>query len=179
MTPDGRALAGLLRAVGAPPGPYACRAALLAAGGLGLAAPGQARSPGWYPIIKKAWTATFDIYAAGLSAVLLALFYLVVDVWRMRQDLLLPGHRPRELDHHLHGDADGSTSGRRANLELPRLAPPGRRRRPAGPHRRDDRGRGTGPSTSSIRRTSSCAGPSRAGRSGYSAGPEIPGSTRG
>ena len=40
---------------------------------------------GWYPIIKKAWTATFDIYAAGLSFILLALFYLVVDVWGLRK----------------------------------------------------------------------------------------------
>jgi predicted acyltransferase len=39
----------------------------------------------WYPVIKKAWTASFDIYAAGWSFLLLALFYLVVDVWRLRK----------------------------------------------------------------------------------------------
>jgi predicted acyltransferase len=39
---------------------------------------------GVYPIIKKAWTATFDIYAAGWSFLLLALFYLVIDVARLR-----------------------------------------------------------------------------------------------
>jgi predicted acyltransferase len=39
----------------------------------------------WYPIIKKAWTSTFDIYAAGWSFLLLALFYLVVDVWKVRK----------------------------------------------------------------------------------------------
>jgi len=39
----------------------------------------------WYPIIKKAWTSTFDITAAGLSFLLLALFYLVVDVWKVRK----------------------------------------------------------------------------------------------
>ncbi len=35
---------------------------------------------GVYPIIKKAWTSSFDIYAGGWSLLLLALFYLVVDV---------------------------------------------------------------------------------------------------
>jgi predicted acyltransferase len=35
--------------------------------------------------IKKAWTATFDMSAAGLSFLLLALFYLVVDVWKVRK----------------------------------------------------------------------------------------------
>ncbi len=39
----------------------------------------------WYPVIKKAWTASFDIYAAGWSFLLLALFYLVVDLWRLRK----------------------------------------------------------------------------------------------
>ena len=39
---------------------------------------------GVYPIIKKAWTATFDIYAAGWSFLLLAVFYLVIDVARLR-----------------------------------------------------------------------------------------------
>ena len=32
-----------------------------------------------------AWTASFDIYAAGWSFLLLAVFYLVVDVWRLRK----------------------------------------------------------------------------------------------
>jgi len=39
----------------------------------------------WYPIVKKAWTATFDICAAGVSLLLLSLFYLVVDVWKFRK----------------------------------------------------------------------------------------------
>ena len=60
------------------------KALALAAGGVGLAALGYVLA-GWYPIIKKAWTATFDIYAAGLSAILLALFYLVIDVWGLRK----------------------------------------------------------------------------------------------
>jgi predicted acyltransferase len=55
------------------------KAVVLAAAGLGLTTLGYVLG-GWYPIIKKAWTATFDIYAAGLSLILLALFYLVIDV---------------------------------------------------------------------------------------------------
>lgn len=38
----------------------------------------------WYPIIKAAWTTTFNLLAGGLSLVLLALFYLVIDVWKFR-----------------------------------------------------------------------------------------------
>ena len=56
----------------------------LAAAGAGLVAAGRILGI-WYPIIKKAWTATFDIYAAGWSFLLLALFYLIVDVWRVRK----------------------------------------------------------------------------------------------
>jgi predicted acyltransferase len=36
----------------------------------------------WYPVIKAAWTSTFDILTAGISLGLLALFYLLVDVWK-------------------------------------------------------------------------------------------------
>lgn len=39
----------------------------------------------WYPIIKKAWTTTFDIYSAGWSFLLLALFYVLVDLWGVRK----------------------------------------------------------------------------------------------
>ncbi|MCK7489553.1 MAG: hypothetical protein MZU79_04420 [Anaerotruncus sp.] len=55
------------------------KAVFLAAAGLGLTTLGYVLG-GWYPLIKKAWTATFDIYAAGWSLILLAFFYLVVDV---------------------------------------------------------------------------------------------------
>jgi len=75
-------LAGLVLKSGKLP---AYRKALVLAGsGVGLATLGYVFG-GWYPIIKKAWTATFDIYAAGLSFLLLALFYLVVDVWGFRK----------------------------------------------------------------------------------------------
>jgi predicted acyltransferase len=57
---------------------------ILALGGMGLTTTGFVLGQ-WYPIIKKAWTATFDVYAAGLSLVLLALFYLVIDVWKLQK----------------------------------------------------------------------------------------------
>ena len=80
------------------------KAGILALAGIGLAGAGFGLGR-WYPIIKKAWTATFDMYAAGLSFLLLALFYLVVDVWKLRKwNVRSPRHRP-ELDHHLPGQA--------------------------------------------------------------------------
>jgi predicted acyltransferase len=60
------------------------KALSLAGTGAGLVVLGFALNT-WYPVIKKAWTASFDIYAAGWSFLLLALFYLVVDVWRLRK----------------------------------------------------------------------------------------------
>mgnify|MGYP001148337404 CR=1 FL=1 len=59
------------------------KAIFLAAAGLGLTVLGYVLG-GWYPIVKKAWTATFDIYAAGLSLILLALFYLVNTSYSLR-----------------------------------------------------------------------------------------------
>jgi predicted acyltransferase len=38
-----------------------------------------------FPIIKKLWTSSFVLVAGGYSAMLLALFYLVVDVWQWRR----------------------------------------------------------------------------------------------
>jgi predicted acyltransferase len=40
---------------------------------------------GWYPIIKNAWTSTFDLLTGGISLMLLALFYMIVDVWQFRR----------------------------------------------------------------------------------------------
>lgn len=39
----------------------------------------------WYPIIKSAWTTTFNLLAGGISLLLLALFYLVIDVWKFQR----------------------------------------------------------------------------------------------
>jgi predicted acyltransferase len=60
------------------------KALTLAAAGAGLVVAGRVLGI-WYPIIKKAWTSTFDIYSAGWSFLLLALFYLVIDVWGIRK----------------------------------------------------------------------------------------------
>jgi predicted acyltransferase len=39
----------------------------------------------WFPIIKLAWTSTFVLVGGGLSAMLMGLFYLVVDVLGFRR----------------------------------------------------------------------------------------------
>ena len=36
-----------------------------------------------FPIIKKLWTSSFVLYAGGWSYLLLALFYLMIDVWKI------------------------------------------------------------------------------------------------
>jgi predicted acyltransferase len=41
--------------------------------------------PVWCPIIKNRWTSSYALYAGGWSYLLLALFYLVLDVWRWRR----------------------------------------------------------------------------------------------
>lgn len=38
-----------------------------------------------YPVIKNAWTTTFNLEAGGISFLLLAFFYLVIDVWKIRK----------------------------------------------------------------------------------------------
>jgi predicted acyltransferase len=45
---------------------------------------------GWFwsyqfPIIKNRWTSTFALWAGGWSYLLLALFYLVIDVWKLQR----------------------------------------------------------------------------------------------
>lgn len=42
-----------------------------------------------FPINKNLWTSSFVHHCAGLSLLLLALFYLVIDVWRLRGWTLL------------------------------------------------------------------------------------------
>ena len=39
----------------------------------------------WYPIIKKVWTSTFNLQTGGISMLLLAGFYLVIDVWKIEK----------------------------------------------------------------------------------------------
>lgn len=57
---------------------------ILAVTGLGLLLIGLILK-NWYPVIKKAWTTTFNLYAGGISFMLLALFYLIADVWKYRK----------------------------------------------------------------------------------------------
>jgi predicted acyltransferase len=37
-----------------------------------------------FPVIKKIWTSSYVLVAGGYSALLLAMFYLVVDIWKFR-----------------------------------------------------------------------------------------------
>jgi len=48
-----------------------------------------AAAAGWawnlqFPVVKKIWTSSYVLVAGGYSAMLLGLFYLVVDVWQKR-----------------------------------------------------------------------------------------------
>jgi predicted acyltransferase len=38
-----------------------------------------------FPIIKKLWTSSFVIYTIGWSLLLTALFYLIVDIWKIKK----------------------------------------------------------------------------------------------
>jgi len=38
-----------------------------------------------FPIIKNLWTSSFVLYAGGWSLILLAVFYLIIDVWGLRK----------------------------------------------------------------------------------------------
>jgi predicted acyltransferase len=38
-----------------------------------------------FPIIKKIWTSSYVLVAAGYSTLLLALFYQVIEIWRFKK----------------------------------------------------------------------------------------------
>ncbi|HSN48438.1 MAG TPA: DUF5009 domain-containing protein [Flavobacterium sp.] len=38
-----------------------------------------------FPIIKKIWTSSFVVFAAGWSMILLSIFYLIIDVWKLKK----------------------------------------------------------------------------------------------
>ncbi len=62
------------------PGKASAKKALyIALAGVGAIAIAQLLSP-YYPIIKKMWTVTYVLKAGGVSALMLALFYYVIDV---------------------------------------------------------------------------------------------------
>ncbi len=64
------------------------KAASLAASGIGAAVLGLILSPA-IPLIKRIWTASFALYSAGFALLVLAGFYLALDVWRMRRGTAL------------------------------------------------------------------------------------------
>jgi predicted acyltransferase len=39
----------------------------------------------WYPIIKSCWTTTFNMVAGGISFLLIALFFMIIDHWKFRK----------------------------------------------------------------------------------------------
>lgn len=39
----------------------------------------------WFPIIHHLWTSSLVLFAGGLSCLLLALFYLIIDIWGFRK----------------------------------------------------------------------------------------------
>jgi predicted acyltransferase len=39
----------------------------------------------WFPINKRLWTSSYVLVAGGYSALLLALFYQVIDVWKLKR----------------------------------------------------------------------------------------------
>jgi predicted acyltransferase len=53
---------------------------ILVALGVGLIVLALCFSP-FYPIIKKCWTTTYNMISGGISFLLVALFYLIIDVW--------------------------------------------------------------------------------------------------
>lgn len=60
------------------------KTAILAGAGVCLLLLGVSISP-FYPCIKSAWTTPFNLIAGGISMMLLALFYLVIDVWKFQR----------------------------------------------------------------------------------------------
>lgn len=39
----------------------------------------------WHPIIKKIWTSSFVLFSGGICILMLAFFYLIMDVWGIRK----------------------------------------------------------------------------------------------
>ena len=57
---------------------------ILVATGIGLIVLALCISP-FYPIIKKCWTTSYNMLSGGISFLLLALFYLIIDVWEYKK----------------------------------------------------------------------------------------------
>lgn len=39
----------------------------------------------WHPIIKKIWTGSFVLFAGGICILVLALFFLIIDIWKYQK----------------------------------------------------------------------------------------------
>jgi len=57
----------------------------LAAGGVCALVLALGVQAGGFPIIKNCWSSSFVLFAGGWAMLLLALFYLIVDVWQWRR----------------------------------------------------------------------------------------------
>lgn len=79
LTMAGALTGGFLKEAEKNPWKFVYGLALVGIGSVGL---GMLSSFAGYPPIKSLWTATFDLYAIGISAILFALFYAVIDVLR-------------------------------------------------------------------------------------------------
>src|SRR5262249_7266643 len=58
--------------------------AMLAAGLAGLVIGLGLEATGYVPMIKRLWTASFAVYAAGCTFLMMTAFYLLIDVLRFR-----------------------------------------------------------------------------------------------
>lgn len=57
---------------------------LVTAGGIGLAAGGLLGYAGICPVVKRIWTPSWVLFSGGWCCLLLAAFFLVLDVWNQR-----------------------------------------------------------------------------------------------
>lgn len=73
---------GLLRA---PRGPWVKLGWLVLAGGVGLGAGWGLDALGVCPVVKKIWTPSWGLYSGGAACLILAGFYLVMDIWKLRR----------------------------------------------------------------------------------------------
>ncbi|HYE17657.1 MAG TPA: DUF5009 domain-containing protein [Tepidisphaeraceae bacterium] len=59
-------------------------AGLVAGGAVGFGVGWALNALGWCPLVKRVWSPSFAIFSAGLVAAGLAVFYLIIDVARLR-----------------------------------------------------------------------------------------------
>lgn len=52
--------------------------------GAGLIIPALLLNP-FYPVIKNCWTSTYNLLTGGISFILVAIFFLIIDVWGLKK----------------------------------------------------------------------------------------------